>query len=146
MKVSVKMLSARRAQLRGEVSASSLRAFEAGLADDELNMANPRRHAEWELEQMHSAHRTDKGRRAAVSKKRNAQARAAQEAQTGARSMPPAPQVSAAVSVSTAGLLAALAALDPDGLGRVTFRVRKEAGKPASIELTTPTGLASYPL
>ena len=80
IRVKVSSQTMRQARLSGEISVSVLRDFEAEQSREMLAEVNPLRAREYELEEMHKAHNSDKGRRGAISRKRNAEARAKDEA------------------------------------------------------------------
>lgn len=70
----------RAARLRGEVRAADVREQERELGEERLAELNPARALEYELEQMHAAHRSAKAKRGAHSRKVNAAAREAEAA------------------------------------------------------------------
>lgn len=71
---------------RGEARAGEVRQYEADLAAELLAELSPKRQAEWERDQMEAQYLSDRAKRGAHSKKRNAAARAiAPSAQSGLR-------------------------------------------------------------
>ena len=78
--VTVKSASTRAALLAGELTKAALKDLEAEQALDTLRLLNPQAAQEYELAMMREAHNSDKGKRASVSRQRNAEARAKDEA------------------------------------------------------------------
>ena len=129
-RVKVRHVGIRAARARGLATAQEVREFERGLEADILASCNPRLAASVHAEQMREAHNSDKGRRGARSKKRN------QAARDAARPAAPDVQVSAAIQVGRADLLAMLAQL-PESGESLLLRVRKVKGRPAELQAST---------
>ena len=68
------MGDARQAQRRGKLSKAAVREMEKDMSRDALEHYNPGRARELDLERMHEAHRSDKAKRGAATRKKNAAA------------------------------------------------------------------------